>query len=47
VVFANGDFPAAADWTQGRFGLEVEFYLAQMTNPQLQQYDARLKQAAG
>lgn len=47
VLFKNGDFPAQADWTQGRFGIEAELYLAQMDAKQLAEYDRRLKQAAG
>lgn len=47
VEFKNGQFPAQSDWTFGRFGLEVELYLAQMDGQQLQTYDQRLKQAAG
>lgn len=46
VVFKNGDFPAQSAWTKGRFGLEVELFLAQMSGQQLQTYDTRLKQAA-
>lgn len=47
VLFKNGDFPAQASWTQGRFGLEAELYLAQMNAKQLADYDRRLQQAAG
>lgn len=47
VLFKTGDFPAQADFTKGRFGLEVELYLAQMNNNQLNTYDRRLQQAAG
>lgn len=47
VLFKNGDFPAQSDWTQGRFGIEAELYLAQMDSKQLAEYDRRLKQAAG
>lgn len=47
VLFKDGDFPDQADWNQGRFGLEVELYLAQMNNNQLGKYDDRLKSAAG
>ncbi len=47
VLFANGDFPEEQDWIRGRFGLEVELYLAKMDGKQLQTYDDRLKQAAG
>jgi hypothetical protein len=47
VLFKTGDFPAQSDFSKGRFGLEVELYLAQMNNQQLKRYDQRLKQAAG
>lgn len=47
VLFKNGDFPAEADWTKGRFGIEAELYLAKMNAQQLQQYDRRLQAAAG
>ncbi|WP_020402801.1 hypothetical protein [Gracilimonas tropica] len=47
VLFKNGDFPAQADWTQGRFGVEAELYLAQMNAKQLAEYDRRLQAAAG
>lgn len=47
VLFKTGDFPAQADFSKGRFGIEVELYLAQMDNGQLNSYDTRLKQAAG
>lgn len=46
VLFKNGDFPAQAAWTQGRFGIEVELYLAKMNKQQLDRYDQRLQQAA-
>lgn len=47
VLFKDGSFPAQSDFTKGRFGLEIEFYLAEMNNQQLQAYDNRLKSAAG
>lgn len=47
VIYKNGDFPDQADFTQGRFGLEVELYLAKMNSNQLNSYDAKLKRAAG
>jgi hypothetical protein len=46
VLFKTGDFPNQADFSKGRFGLEVELYLAQMDNGQLNRYDTRLQQAA-